>query len=178
LPRPTQNNNDSKNVSRHVELGYINGFHGVKGWFKVYSYTSPRENIFNYPIWQVFFQNRWHEFKLEDFRATARSLIAKLSGIDERNDAEKYLGAAIAIKNELLPTLATDEYYWRDLIGLEVINSKGHALGKVIALMETGANDVLVVQKGQQRILVPYTKGVHILSIDLEQNRITADWDA
>ena len=77
---------------------------------------------------------------------------------------------------EALPEAAENEYYWSDLIGLEVVNVQGEVLGKVTDLLETGANDVLVVE-GERERLLPFTAQV-ILKVDLAAGRINVDWGA
>ena len=92
-------------------------------------------------------------------------------------------GALIAITPDQLQVLSEDEFYWRDLVGLRVINREGIELGTVQRLMETGANDVLVVsdeqsaEQGGREHLVPWTPGQAVLEVDLEQGRILVDWD-
>ncbi len=160
-----------------VELGYISGFHGVAGWVKVFSYTDPKENILNYPNWLLLYKGDWLEFKLENSKLTPKSVVAKLSSLDDRTQAEKYLKAKIAIKEQDLPPLTDGEYYWRDMLGLEVVNVTGESLGRLKSIMQTGANDVLeVVDEDNKRCLIPYTLGIHVLKIDLKKGVISVDW--
>ena len=118
---------------------------------------------------------------MEAGRRQAKTVIAKLEGCDDRDAAMMLIGAEIAIRSDQLRELNKDEYYWRDLIGLRVTNREGIELGTVQRLMETGANDVLVV-KGQQRDskehLIPWTLHQAVLDVDLEQGLIQVDWDA
>lgn len=88
------------------------------------------------------------------------------------------LGAEIAVDRVQLPELAKEEYYWAELIGLEVLNMAGETLGKVDHLLETGANDVLVVKTDdKQERLIPYVKGGVVKEIDLEKGCLRVDWD-
>ncbi len=87
------------------------------------------------------------------------------------------MGVDIAIYRDQLPPLPDGEFYWCDLIGLDVINRAGVALGKVIEVQETGANDVLVVQQGQQNILIPFVIGAVVQEVDMEQGHMQVDWD-
>ena len=87
------------------------------------------------------------------------------------------IGQDIAIRHEQLEALDANEFYWVDLIGLDVVNQKQERLGKVLRLFETGANDVLVVA-GQKEILIPFALPQIIKSIDLETGRIVVDWEA
>jgi len=168
-------------------VGRISGVYGVKGWVKVYSDTDPREGITDYSPWYIKQGGRengeWHEVSLENGRRQAKTVIAKLEGVNDRDAAMQLNGALIAIKPEQLKKLGKDEYYWRDLIGLRVINREGVELGTVQRLIETGANDVLVVgsagsdSQGDREHLIPWTPGQAVLEVDLEQRLIQVDWD-
>ena len=168
-------------------VGRISGVYGVKGWVKVYSETDPREGIADYNPWYIkqgsHGKVEWREIRLEQGRRQAKTVIAKLDGVDDRDTAMQLTGALIAISPDQLQALSEDEFYWRDLIGLRVINREGIELGRVQRLMETGANDVLVVsedqsaRQGGREHLVPWTPGHAVLEVDLEQGRILVDWD-
>ena len=103
-------------------------------------------------------------------------IIAQIKGVDDRNQAETLIGSEIFIRREQLPATAEGEYYWSDLIGLEVVTTEGMALGVVDSLLETGANDVLIV-KGERERAVPFIQGRTIVKIDSEVGRIVVDWD-
>ena len=90
--------------------------------------------------------------------------------------ARTHVGLDISIPKDDLPELAEDEYYWCDLIGLEVINQADQVLGKVVEIRGTGANDVLVVQ-GEEQYLIPLLKGSVVRQVDQEQGRMLVDWD-
>jgi 16S rRNA processing protein RimM len=110
-------------------------------------------------------------------RESGRKLIAKLAGIDDRDAAAELAGAAISVRRSELPELAADEFYWADLVGLEVQNTAGDRLGTVTGLIETGANDVLVLD-GSDQHLIPFARGETVLRVDLENGEIIVDWDA
>jgi 16S rRNA processing protein RimM len=168
-------------------IGRISGVYGVKGWVKVYSDTDPREGITDYNPWYLQQgggnSGEWREVTVEAGRRQAKTVIAKLEGIDDRDAAMQLSGALIAIMPEQLDELAKGEYYWRDLIGLRVVNREGVELGTVQRLLETGANDVLVVaggksdRQGGREHLIPYTPGRAVVEVDLEQRLIRVDWD-
>jgi 16S rRNA processing protein RimM len=86
------------------------------------------------------------------------------------------MGAEIAVEREQLPETGPEEYYWTDLEGLSVVCQDGTELGRIDHLMETGANDVLVVI-GERERLIPYIPGQVIKSVDLENGRMVVDWD-
>ena len=160
---------------RRVIVGRISGIYGVSGWVKVFSYTRPKENIFNYSPWQL--QPDWEARELVEGRIHGKGLIAHLKGIEDRDSARMLQGMEIAILRDQLPEPKPGEYYWHDLLGLDVVNLRGNVLGKVIDIQETGANDVLVI-KGERRHLIPLVTGEVIKEIDLDGQRILADWVA
>lgn len=164
-----------------IIVGKISGVHGVNGWVKVFSETEPREGITKYNPWFLQHPNidagRWREVKVDGGRPQAKTIIAKLDGYSDRDAAMQLVGARIAISPDQLKSLRQDEYYWRDLIGLRVVNQQGVELGVVESLFETGANDVLVVKAGTQERLIPWTLGHAVLEVDLEQGVISVDWD-
>lgn len=159
-----------------VQLGRISGLFGVQGWVKVFSDTRPREAIVNYSPWFVKLGGAWREIEVENGRAHGKGVVAKLAGFDDRDRATGLVGAEIAVKIGQLPPPKQGEYYWAQLVGLEVVNLAGQRLGKVDHLLETGANDVLVVSNGKEHWL-PATSNV-IREVDLEAGRIRVEWDA
>ncbi|MCW8908595.1 MAG: ribosome maturation factor RimM [Sedimenticola sp.] len=156
-------------------LGSVSGLHGVRGWVKVFSHTSPKENIFNYPCWYLFRDGQWREYRLLQGRTQGKGLVASLEGVTDRDQAAELGGAEIAVRRDQLPETTPDEYYWADLEGQHVITLNGDSLGRVDYLFETGANDVMVVKGDRQRLL-PFV-GQVIRSVDLEKGVITVDWD-
>ena len=163
-----------------IAVGKINGVYGVKGWVKVFSETDPREGITKYNPWFLKQQGEWREVKLESGKRQAKTVIAKLEGYDDRDESLLLNGAIIGIKPEQLDSLGEDGFYWRDLTGCRVVNQQGVELGTVNRLIETGANDVLVVKSDQDdhERLIPWTMGHAVIEVDLEQNLILVDWDA
>ncbi|MEJ2094680.1 MAG: ribosome maturation factor RimM [Gammaproteobacteria bacterium] len=156
-------------------LGRISGIYGVKGWVKVFSYTRPAENILNYPSWYLKHRDEETLYKVREGRPQGKGLVASLEGIEDRDIARLLVGADIYIERDQLPSLPEGEFYWTDLLGLQVINRQGQSLGEVVEILETGANDVLVV-KGESRELIPWVWGTYLLDVDMEAGRITVDW--
>ncbi|OGT18868.1 MAG: ribosome maturation factor RimM [Gammaproteobacteria bacterium RBG_16_57_12] len=158
-----------------ITVGRITGLYGVQGWVKIFSYTQPRDNILNYNPWLLCIRGQWRAVKLHQGKAHGKGIIARIEGYDDRDTAATLTGVDIAIERSQLPPAGEGEYYWIDLIGLEVINQEGRSLGKVADLLETGANDVLVV-KGDQERLIPYVKDVIVQTVDLKQKIMRVDW--
>ncbi|WP_416886086.1 ribosome maturation factor RimM [Marinospirillum sp.] len=164
-------------------LGKITSVFGIKGWVKVFSYTEPMENLLQYSHWVLTQQGEERTYKKLDGRRQGKGLVAKLQGIDTPEAAQLLAGAEIRISSETLPALPEGEFYWFQLQGLEVFNQEQKKLGKIDHLMETGANDVLVLKPcegsiDQQERLVPYLVPSVVLDIDLEAGTMQVDWDA
>ncbi len=157
-------------------MGRITGLYGVRGWVKVYSYTEPREAIIGYSPWQVNVGGEWHEMEVAEGRKHGKGIIVRLEGYTDRDAAARLMGADIACYRSQLPQTAPGEYYWADLVGLKVVTLEGRELGRVEGLMETGANDVLVV-KGDRERLIPYLTGEVVMEVDLARRRMRVDWD-
>ena len=161
-----------------VRLGRISGVFGVKGWLKVHSDTEPRENILNYSPWYLLINGQWQTRKVLAGRAHGKGLVVQLEGCDDRDQAATLVKTEIAITLEQLPKPEAGEYYWQDLTGLQVRTLNDADLGKVTSLMETGANDVLVVkaEDGRER-LIPFIREQVVTQVDLEAGTMTVDWD-
>lgn len=159
-----------------VILGQISGLFGVQGWIKVFSYTDPRENILQYDPWYVRVGDGWREVTLAEGQRHGKTVIARLEGCADRDAAAAWVGHEIGVRRDQLPALEQDEYYWSDLEGLQVETTAGVALGRVSHLLETGANDVLVVRGDRER-LIPYVRPDVVVQIDLDAGVIRVDWD-
>lgn len=161
----------------YIVVGRINGLHGVRGWVKIFSHTQPRENILSYRTWHLLRGGQWVATELLNGRQQGKGIVAHLKGYDDREQAAGLMGTEIAIRREQLADAAPGEYYWADLQGLKVINTEGVELGVVDHLLETGANDVLVVNDGTSERLIPYVTGQFVLDVALDEGVMTVDWD-
>jgi 16S rRNA processing protein RimM len=162
---------------RPVILGRVSGLFGVKGWVKVHSYTDPREAILNYPDWLIELGGRWQPQKVEEGKQHGKTVIARFEGVQDRDAAVEYMNARIGVQRDSLPQTGDGEYYWSDLEGLSVVRKDGNVLGKVAYLLETGANDVLVVQEGDREVLIPFVTGDVVKEVDLAKGEISVDWE-
>ena len=162
----------------NIQLGYIQGVFGIKGWIKVYSYCRPKEQILDYPVWQLRNNENEQSYNLEEGRQHVTSIIARLSNVNSRNQAEALIHSEIWVTTEELSVLPEGEFYWHELTGLNVVTLDGQSLGYVIRLMETGANDVLVVanESDAKEILIPYIRDEVIKNVDLNKKHIIVDW--
>jgi 16S rRNA processing protein RimM len=159
-----------------VILGRVTGVYGVKGWIKVHSYTEPREAILDYEDWLLLRDDDWQSVNIVEGKRHGKTVIARIDGVDDRDDAAAYVGKDIGVPRERLPDTGRGEFYWADLEGLQVVHIDGRILGKVAYLLATGANDVLVV-KGDQEILIPFVQGEVIKDVDLAAGVINVDWE-
>ena len=162
---------------RFVTLGRISGVHGVQGWVRVYSDTSPRENIVTYSPWLLERGNKRETWKVETGRRHGKTVLAKLAGCNDRDAAEALVDAVIRVPRSALPDTSTPgEYYWADLVGLTVRTVDGAEIGQIEYLFETGSNDVMVVQGDRER-LIPYIWEQVVRGVDLDAGVMLVDWD-
>jgi 16S rRNA processing protein RimM len=116
------------------------------------------------------------EYAVEQTKLHSGALLAKLQGIDDRTQAEAVKGATVALPHSVLPALEPGRFYWADLVGLEVVNEAGIALGRVRALFSNGAHDVMELE-GKPARLLPWIPSV-ITHVDLAHGRIEVQWGA
>lgn len=165
----------------YVELGKTVGVWGVKGWIKLHSYTRNRVDIAQYSTWYLQDPRTKAEpvaINVINCREQAQGVVAQLEGVADRDQAMAMSGQIIFVKKSDLPALPDGEFYWQQLIGLEVNNSQAK-IGVVDSILETGANDVLVVKRDQEDqtdVLIPYVDQA-VLNIDLDAGTMMVDWD-
>lgn len=161
-----------------IPVGKISGAFGVKGWVKVYSFTEPRANILQYSPLFLSRQGEWVEIKLSGGHVQGKGVVMGISNVTDRDQVQPLIGAELAIRKDQLEPAADDEFYWADLIGLRVENLEGDALGQVDHLLETGANDVLVVKADDQDKdrLIPFVLDEVVKQVNLDQRLIQVDW--
>ena len=163
-----------------IRIGYVSGLQGVNGWVKIFSDTQPRENIFSYQPWLLSLNERYKSVKVLQWRRQGKTLVAKLEGVESRDQAHEIMGSVIVIDTGSMPNLGPGNFYWHQLIGLRVFTDfQGHIseLGFVTRLLETGANDVLVVVSDDKEHLVPWVPDEFVKQVDLDAGTMTVDWD-
>ncbi len=167
-------------------VGKIAGRYGVHGWLKIHSFTRPVAQILGYDRWMLAARvdtSQWRAVGVAEVAQQPKKLLAKLSGVDGREAAAQLFGQWIAIEASQLAQLPHGEYYWSDLIGLTVVNQDDIELGVVECLLETGANDVLVVRAATAsgnppaERLLPWCDPV-IARVDAAGRRLHVRWHA
>lgn len=164
-----------------VTVGRVTAVYGVRGWLKVHSYTEPVDNILQFPQWQLQGRKGWEPLKIDRGKRHGKGLIVHIEGVDDRDLAAGYCQRDIAVPCGEMPQLEEGEFYWHQLQGLRVVSQfdgREHDFGTVVRMMETGANDVLVVRgEGGRERLIPYLPDEYISNIDLDAGVIMVHWD-
>ena len=165
-------------ASEYIPVGKISGVFGVKGWVKVFSFTEPRENILEYKPLYVLRHGDWLPIDVNGGQLQGKAVVMSLENVIDREQAMALIGSELAIKRSQLVETEDDEFYWADLIGLSVINTEDQLLGQVDHLLETGANDVLVVNaiEADTQYLIPFVLEKTVLNVDLGNKQIRVDW--
>ncbi len=158
-----------------VTLGKICGVWGVHGWVRVHSYTREKRDILLFNPWYLRRGSRISAVRVVGGREHGPGLVAELEGYVDRDRSRSLIDATIDVPISALPRLSGEEFYWVQLEGLQVVTVAGQVLGTVDYLMETGANDVIVVGGDRERLL-PYIDEV-VKQVDLQQGRILVDWN-
>jgi 16S rRNA processing protein RimM len=178
-----------------IEVGRILDAWGVKGWLKVLPHSTDPEALFAAKSWflqapEAKFRPGFSAFtgtvsiNIDEAKTHSGSVVAKVSGLDDRTGAEALRGARIFLPRSSFPAASKDEYYWIDLIGLDVVNREGVAMGCVRDLMTTGPHSVLCVEypatqdDGTSVVaerMIPFV-AVYVDAVDVPGKRITVDW--
>ena len=157
-------------------MGRIAAPFGVKGWVRIQPNTAAPRNLLDYPSWWVGREGDWRETAVAEAKVQGRAVIARLEGCDDRDAAAALRGKSVAVPRAALPRTQPGEYYWADLIGLKVANTAGQDLGQVTGILQTGANDVLVVA-GERERLIPFIADV-IREVDPGAGIVRVEWGA
>ena len=157
-------------------MGRILAPFGIKGWVKVQPNTAAIRNLLDYRTWWVGSEGGWREIAVAEAKVQGDTVVARLAGCEDRDAAAALRGKTVAVPRAALPAARSGEYYWADLIGLAVVNAGSQQLGSVVGLLQTGANDVLVVQ-GERERLIPFIADV-IRNVDLASGVIQVEWGA
>lgn len=171
-----------------IEVGRIADAWGIKGWFKVLPYSADPEALFSSKRWFLLPAEKGQKtfagvgkLAIKEAKNHSDTVVACAHEVDDRSAADLLRGARVFISRASFPTAQKDEYYWVDLIGLDVMNREGVALGQVRDLLSTGAQTVLLIDYLQDGLMlqrmIPFV-GVYIDDVDLKARRILVDWQA
>jgi 16S rRNA processing protein RimM len=169
-----------------IEVGRIADAWGIKGWFKVLPHSASPEALFSSKRWYLLPAEKGAKtfsgtmlLRVREAKEHSGTVVASAHDVDERSAAEALRGARIFIPRSSFPTAGDDEFYWVDLIGLEVVNREGQVLGQVKELISTGPQTVLVIEYSEDgkvlERMIPFVS-VYVDSVDLPGKRITVDW--
>ncbi len=159
-----------------IVLGRISGVFGVRGWVKVYSYTDPREAVLKYENWLLGHEGEWRPARVAEGQRHGKTVVARIDGYDDRDQAAALVGDEIAVARDELPETEDGHYYWYALEGLKVVRSDGSEIGTLAYLLETGAHDVMVIE-GDDECLIPFVIDKIVTDVDLAAGVITVDWE-
>ena len=180
MPKPLLNKPKESEQHREAEWIVVGRFgrpQGLQSLVRVVSFTDPVENILAYTPWCVNIHGEWRPIDVISVEKHTRFILVQIEGYQQREDIVKLTNCEIGIKRDQLPTLAGNDYYWHDLIGMQVFNTDDVLLGTITEIMATGSNDVLVIA-GEKRHLVPYIQDEFVLRIDMPNKVIVVNWDA
>jgi len=182
-----------------VEVGRLAEAWGIKGWLHVHCHSADPQALFYSKQWFLCppegrFARGFTAFDgvvavaVDEIKDHAKGVVALLEGLPDRNAAEALKGARIFISRQHFPPAQDGEYYWVDLLGLDVFNREGEHMGVVKDLMPTGPHSVLCLEYTQgaeagedagkvAERLIPFVS-VYVDQVDLAARRITVDWQA
>ncbi|RLA08933.1 MAG: 16S rRNA processing protein RimM [Gammaproteobacteria bacterium] len=165
------------NTNKIIQAGSVSGCYGVKGWVKIYSLTDPISNILKYQPWFFKIGESFEQIKALETKNHHNRIIANIDKLINKNQAIGLVGKKIYIKKDVIPKLE-NEYYWSELTGLQVINQSQDLIGEIIGHITTTVHDVMVVKnKNNQEVLIPWVMGVFIKNVDLKNLTVWVDWE-
>ena len=167
-----------------IVLGRLTAPYGVKGWLRLHPFGDEPERWREIRHWWLGSDDQefsgWRAWTLQTLRQQGNGWVVKLTGIDDRDAAEKMVGQFVGAPRNALPATEADEYYWADLVGLAVVNDKQETLGRVTELIESGAHAVMVVEEGEGKTaikrLLPFV-GQVVKDVDVPAGVVRVDWE-
>jgi 16S rRNA processing protein RimM len=166
----------SEESSALIQLGFVGAPFGVRGWIKLRSHTDPPERLLDHRNLRIGQGSVWQVYRIEASGRSGGALTVKLAGVEDRDQAQALRGAQVCVPRNELPQRDDKDFYRADLIGCEVVNLDGIALGRVQHFIETPAQ-VLMVVRGTQEFWIPAVP-LHMRRVDLQARRVVVDWSA
>jgi 16S rRNA processing protein RimM len=162
-------------------MGRVAAPYGVKGWCNVQPFSEDPNALLEHRVWWLRQATAasWQQCELTEVRPHSGALVAKLTGVESREQALALRGTLIGVPRESLPR-AEGEFFWSDLVGFEVYDRAGRSLGQVEGLTDNGAHPILRVRDpaaaGAREHLIPWV-AIYIDRVDAQARRIDVDWD-
>ncbi|ANZ22598.1 16S rRNA processing protein RimM [Buchnera aphidicola (Diuraphis noxia)] len=164
-----------------ILVGKVGKAYGILGWITIFSFSERKEKIFHYLPWFFCKEDKWTKVHVDDWKRYKKNFIVRIQGIFNRTEAENLTNSNIMINNHQLPELKKNEYYWFQIINFKVFNLNQEYLGKVIDLLRTKANDILVIKNEfkiyKKNIFIPFINEKIIKKIDINNKLIIAQWN-
>ncbi|UCD71241.1 MAG: 16S rRNA processing protein RimM [Syntrophobacterales bacterium] len=157
---------------QYIIIGRVSGLHGIKGKLRIHYYNERRSDFLSYR--KVYLEDRDGHFQpheIQEARIHRKFISARLKGCEGIADAEKFIGASVLVKRKNLPPLEEGEYYWFEIIGMDVVTDDGRSLGRVKTILPTGGNDVYIVRGNGREWLIPAIEEV-IVRVDRDKGQM------
>ncbi|XBC38981.1 MAG: ribosome maturation factor RimM [Buchnera aphidicola (Melaphis rhois)] len=157
--------------------------HGILGWIRIFSFTKKKQNIFNYHPWYINESEKITKAHIQFWKNKEKYFIVKIKDVSNRSEAKKLTNIYVTIKENTLPLLKNNEYYWKDIINCTIFNMENKKLGIVINLIETPSNDILVINNksksniNNKNILIPFIKNKVIKIVNINKKVIIVNWN-
>lgn len=162
-------------------IGKVGKPYGILGWITIFSFTERKEKIFDYLPWFFLKQERWIKIQLQGWKKHKNNFIIHVHNVSDRSQSSEFTNSNIIISKHKLPKLKKNEYYWNNIINYQIFNTNQCYLGKVISLIRTQYNDILVVKNQlkicKNKILIPFIEKKIIKNIDTKHQVITVKWN-
>jgi 16S rRNA processing protein RimM len=170
----------SRHAATHVVMGRIGAPWGVKGWVKVFSFTEPAGNLLDYRHFEIESGAQLVPVEFDELKPHGSGFVGHIRGCDVREASGAFTGRELWLAKSALPQIG-EGYYWHQLEGLRVVNLQDEVLGTVHHMMETGANDVMVVRGDESSVdrqerLLPWVLGQVVREVDLDAGLVRVDW--
>ena len=157
-----------------IQLGFVGAPFGVRGWIKLRSHTDPPDRLLDHRSLRIGQGSVWQNYRIEASGRSGGALTVKLSGVEDRDQAQALRGSQVCVPRSELPQRDDKDFYRADLIGCDVVNIDGIGLGVVQHFIETPAQ-VLMVVRGTQEYWIPAVPQ-HLRRVDLQARRVVVDW--
>ncbi|MES2163782.1 MAG: ribosome maturation factor RimM [Pseudomonadota bacterium] len=167
-----------------AQVGFVFGAYGVAGWVRVRPFSEDADALLSVKTWWID-KPGLRDVEVKQCKLHGGDVVAQLAGVTDRDMAEALKGAAVSVPRSRFPALSEDEFYWTELIGLDVENLQGEHLGTVTDMMSNGPQSILRIQPAAlpdanpevaaQERLIPFVDAF-VIKVDKAAKKITVDW--